>query len=147
MPHKTLLSIVCLLSAGLLSGHAQAQANCSLPFQRNGTVTMPVGYSGATASVAVPTGYRLRLDMITVSQSMLTNPSRAAVEVATRAGGYYGVHSLPVQEGYYPSHRVAHHQVSMYADSGTPVFIRAYRGNETSTASHAWYTISGCLIP
>lgn len=146
MLHKTALSLVCLLSTGLLSTQAKAQSACSLPFQRNGTISIPVGYSGSTASVAVPSGYRLRVDMVSVTQRMASASSRASVEVASYAGGYYGAYTLPVQEGYYPQDRIATQQVSMYADSGSALYVRAYRGSETSTASWAQYSVSGCLV-
>lgn len=147
MLHKTLLSIACLLTAGLLSTQAQAQANCTMPFQRSGTISMPVGYSGSTATIAVPTGYRLRVDMVSIIQRMATATSRAAAEVASYSGGYYGGYSLPVQEGFYPVDRISTQQVNLYADSGSALYLRASRGPETSTASWAQYSVSGCLVP
>ncbi len=146
MLHKSFLSIACLSTAGLLCADVQAQSNCSMPFQRNGSISMPVGYSGSTASIAVPTGYRLRVDMVSVSQRMASASSRATVEVASYAGGYYAAYTLPVQEGYYPQDRIATQQVSLYADSGSALYVRAYRGTETSTASWAQYSVSGCLV-
>ena len=89
MLHKTVLSIACLLSAGVLSNQAHAQSQCAMPFQRSGTIWLPVGYSGSTGTIAVPTGYRLRVDMVSVNQRMASASSRATVEVASYAGGYY----------------------------------------------------------
>ncbi len=137
---------VSIAAAALVGTQAQAALKCSKPFQRSGAIDMPVGYSGGTASINVPAHYRLKLKYVSVLLS-LSSPSRAAFEVGSTAGGHYGAYVLPVLEGYNPNDRQASQAMEIYADPGSLLAVRAYRGSDTTTSTQAQYSVSGCLIP
>lgn len=144
MKKLLILAMLAAASSGITTAHAAFE--CTRPYQNSGTIALPVNYSGSTASVYVPTGYTLKLGYVSVNVTVASG-ARASFEIGTYSGGQYGAHSLPVLTGYNTQDRQASQQVDLYADGGSPVLVRAYRGTGTTTATTARYTISGCLIP
>ena len=145
MTPRTLLAATLLLTAGVLPHVAHADTACTMPFQRGGTLPLPAYYAGTTASIAVPAGYRLHLEYVGATVTIVSG-GRPAFSVSTTAGGYSANYPLPVQTGYNLLDRQASQAVSLYADPGTTVSVRIYRGSAT-TASSASYSVSGCLHP
>ncbi len=143
---KKILILAALAAATGAVAPAHAAFECTKPYQNSGTIALPVNYGGSTASIYVPAGYMLKLGYVSVNVTVASG-ARASFEIATYAGGQYGAHSLPVLTGYNVQDRQASQQVDLYADAGSPVLVRAYRGTGTTTATNARYTISGCLIP
>lgn len=143
---KKILILVAIAAATSAIAPARAAFECTKPFQNSGSIALPVNYSGSTASVYVPAGYTLRLTYVSVNVTVASG-ARASFEIGSYAGGQYGAHSLPVLTGYNLQDRQASQALEIYADAGSPVLVRAYRGTGTATATTARYAISGCLIP
>ena len=135
-----------IFAAACAGTQAQAAFECSQPFQRSGAIALPVGYSGNTASIYVPAGFRLKLSYVSVSLTLMPG-GRAAFEVGSYANGQYAAYALPVQSGYNVYDRQASQAIEISGDAGSPLLVRAYRGTGTTTSTNARYAVSGCLIP
>ncbi|MET1022802.1 MAG: hypothetical protein ABWX87_00695 [Pseudoxanthomonas sp.] len=136
-----------LALAGLAACPAYAQSMaCTKPFQKYGTISLPTYYSGATGSVIVPAGFRLKIEYI--SASVTIEPSgRPAFQVGLTGSGGYGWFDLPVSQGYNVYDRQTSQAVSFYAEPNSVVNVTVYRGNAVTTATTGRYMVSGCLIP
>lgn len=144
MTIKPLLLLACVAAAATcLPAHAATA--CASPFQRSGTLTLPVNYGGNTASIYVPSGFRLNVGTVSASITIVSG-ARAAFEVATYSGGMYAAYPLPVSTGYGVYDRQTTQAMDLYADSGSPVLIRVYRNAGYNIATTARYALSGCLV-